>query len=98
MKRSQTGPLGMALVLASICTAGGVQKEGPRSAIQGPPNAAPGTRAEDEIAVRAANEAFVQAFRKNDAKAIASLFTEDGEAIDADGFAIQGRGALEEHY
>ncbi len=98
MKRSHTGLLGLALVLASVCTAGRAQNEGPRPPIQGTQSAAPVTRSEDEKAVRAANEAFAQAFQKNDAKAIASLFTEDGEAIDAEGLAIQGRRALEDHY
>jgi uncharacterized protein (TIGR02246 family) len=41
---------------------------------------------------------FARAFQQRDPKAIAALFTEDGEAIDAEGGTIQGRRALEEHY
>ena len=88
----------LALVLASVCTAGGPRTRLPASAIPGTPSAAPVGRSEDEKAVRAAGEAFAQAFQKNDAKAIASLFTEDGEAIDCRGFCDPGPRALEEHY
>jgi uncharacterized protein (TIGR02246 family) len=53
---------------------------------------------EDEQAVRASIDAFVQAFGKGDAAAIAAMFTEDGEAVDAEGDSIRGRQALAEHY
>jgi uncharacterized protein (TIGR02246 family) len=43
-------------------------------------------------------DAFTKAFQKGDATSIAALFAEDGEAIDAEGGAIQGRQSLEEHY
>ena len=43
-------------------------------------------------------DAFVEAFGKGDAKAIAAMFTEQGEAIDTDGAAIRGRESLEAHY
>jgi uncharacterized protein (TIGR02246 family) len=59
---------------------------------------APDTKAEDEKAIRSAVDAFVAAFAKGDAKAIAALFTEQGEAIDVGGEAIRGRGDLEAHY
>ncbi|HEY2155167.1 MAG TPA: SgcJ/EcaC family oxidoreductase, partial [Isosphaeraceae bacterium] len=52
----------------------------------------------DEKAVRGAIDAFAQAFARGDAKALAGLFTENGEAVDLDGEAIQGREALEAHY
>jgi uncharacterized protein (TIGR02246 family) len=52
----------------------------------------------DEKAIRGAVEAFAQAFAKGDAKAVAGLFTENGEAVGPDGDAIQGREALEAHY
>ena len=58
---------------------------------------APG-RLEDEKAIRAAVAAFVDSFAKGDAKAIAAMFTEQGEAIDTEGEAIRGREALEAHY
>jgi uncharacterized protein (TIGR02246 family) len=62
------------------------------------PAPVPPERAADEKAVRAATDAFVAAFAKGDAKAIAGLFTEQGEAIDVGGEAIRGREALEAHY
>jgi uncharacterized protein (TIGR02246 family) len=59
------------------------------------PNASPSA---EEAAIRASIEAFGQAFQKGDAHAIAAMFAQDGEAVDADGNAIQGREALEAHY
>ena len=59
---------------------------------------APNGRAEDEKAIRAGVDAFVGSFAKGDAKAIAAMFTEQGEAIDVGGEAIRGREALEAHY
>ena len=58
----------------------------------------PPGRAEDEKAIRAGVDAFVASFAKGDAKAIAAMFTEQGEAIDTEGEAIRGREALEAHY
>ena len=62
------------------------------------PAAVPAARPDDEKQIRVAIDAFAQAFLKADAKAIAELFTEDGEAVGAEGGTIQGREALEEHY
>jgi uncharacterized protein (TIGR02246 family) len=58
----------------------------------------PAGRAGDERAIREAIGEFTKAFQRGDAKAIVGLFTEDGEAVDAEGGTIQGRSALEEHY
>ncbi len=66
------------------------------AAADGP--AGPAVRPEDEKGIRAAIDAFAQAFGKGDARAIAGLFTENGEAVGDDGEAIQGRDALEGHY
>jgi uncharacterized protein (TIGR02246 family) len=52
----------------------------------------------DERAIRAVLDALVQALNKADTRAIAALFTEDGEAVDADGATLAGRQAIEEHY
>jgi uncharacterized protein (TIGR02246 family) len=62
-----------------------------------PAGTSPGTPA-DERVIRDSIEAFEQAFQKGDAPAIAAMFAEDGEAVDADGTTIQGRRAIEEHY
>ncbi len=58
----------------------------------------PPGRDEDEKAIRASVDAFNDSFAKGDAKAIATMFTEQGEAIDTEGEPIRGREALEAHY
>ena len=55
--------------------------------------------AEAEIAaIRAQSEAFVSAFNKQDAKAVAALWTKDGEYIDDAGRSFVGRDAIEKGY
>ena len=49
-------------------------------------------------AIRAGSEAFVAAFNKQDAKAIAALWTEDGEYIEESGRRFAGREAIEKGY
>jgi uncharacterized protein (TIGR02246 family) len=60
--------------------------------------ARPSVAPDDDRSIREALAAFAAAFQRGDARAIAGLFTEDGEAIDTEGGAIQGRPAIEEHY
>jgi uncharacterized protein (TIGR02246 family) len=55
-------------------------------------------RAADEEAIRKQSAALVQAFEKGDAKALASLWTEEGEYIDDDGTSYRGRAAIEVGY
>ncbi len=58
-----------------------------------------GQEAADETAdIRAQSEAFVAAFNKQDAKAIAALWTENGEYIDHTGNQFNGREAIEAGY
>jgi len=49
----------------------------------------------EERAIRAAVDAFANGYNAHDAKAVAALFAADGEAIDAEGSAAQGRAAIE---
>ena len=49
-------------------------------------------------AIRAEAEVFRKAFQSGDAKAIASLWTEDGEYIDPSGERLAGRAAIEKGY
>ncbi len=49
-------------------------------------------------AIRAEPEAFVAAFNKGDAKAVAALWTKDGEYIDDTGRRFIGRDAIEQGY
>ncbi len=62
----------------------------------------PGTQQEphaaDLAAIRGESEAFVAAFNKGDAKAVAALWTDDGEYIDDTGRHFTGREAIEKGY
>jgi uncharacterized protein (TIGR02246 family) len=93
MKRTVSAPLVVALATATLCGVGDSQ-EARREGVAAP---TPG-RSDDERTIRAAIDAFALAFQKGDARAIAALFSEDGEAIDSEGGTIQGRTALESHY
>src|SRR5262245_39003184 len=53
----------------------------------------------DELAViRQSSRAFVEAFDKGDAKAVALLWTEDGDFTDDGGRVFSGRAAIEKEY
>lgn len=85
--------------VAWTLTALGLLLAGPRIdlAAEGEAEPAPkrsSGRAADEKAIREAGAAFVRAYNAGDARAIADLFTEDAEAIDEDGRAVQGREAI----
>jgi uncharacterized protein (TIGR02246 family) len=60
--------------------------------------AEPLDKAKVEAALQKNAEAFVEAFDKGDAKAVAAFFTEDGDIIDQDGRQIKGRAAIEKTY
>jgi uncharacterized protein (TIGR02246 family) len=98
MKTTLPAVLGVLLAATALRAADEPPKNPPGGAVPNAPAAEPAARSEDEKAIRATTDAFAQAFQKGDAKAIAALFTEDGEAIDAEGEATQGRAALEQHY
>jgi uncharacterized protein (TIGR02246 family) len=53
-----------------------------------------GDRAADEAAIRANIAAFIKAYNAGDAKAIAALFTPDGQVEDKDGNVSEGREAI----
>src|SRR4051794_6606378 len=55
-------------------------------------------RADDEAAVRKATADFIKLVEKGDAKAVANLWTEDGEYIADDGTVTHGRAAIEAAY
>ncbi|QEG33503.1 YybH family protein [Bythopirellula goksoeyrii] len=59
---------------------------------------APATGSEVEQAVSESARQFVTAFNQADAKAIAALWTEDGEYIDEAGTRTVGRAAIEKQY
>jgi uncharacterized protein (TIGR02246 family) len=90
----------VALAAGTLCGVGDSQelrREGVGAAAGVAPAPAP-DQSKDDRAIREAVDAFAQAFQKGDAKVIAGLFAEDGEAIDSEGGTIAGRAALEEHY
>lgn len=61
--------------------------------------AAPGTADEKELAaIRATSTAFVEAFNKKDATAVASSWTADGEFIDDSGKRYSGRQEIADGY
>ncbi len=53
-----------------------------------------GSHTGDEAAIRANVAAFVKAYNAGDAKAIAALFTPDGQVVNKDGDASEGREAI----
>ncbi len=87
MNRKWTlGALGVAATALFVAEAAAQEL---KKAVPGPPG-----RAADEKAIREASAAFVRAYNAGDAKAIASLFTEDAEVVNEDGAPIQGRDAI----
>jgi uncharacterized protein (TIGR02246 family) len=99
MKRTFLAVLVVALVAGALWRVG-VSQEVRRERGDASTGSAvpPAARAEDDRAIREAIDAFTKAFREGNAKAIVGLFSEDGEAVDAEGNTIHGRSALEEHY
>jgi uncharacterized protein (TIGR02246 family) len=99
MKRSVSALLGMAIAAGGLCGAGDSQESGRDGGRPGPAGVSPAAgRPEDERAIRHSVDAFGQAFARGDARTIAGLFTEEGEAIDPEGATIKGRAAIEEHF
>ncbi|MBL9123246.1 MAG: nuclear transport factor 2 family protein, partial [Planctomycetaceae bacterium] len=60
--------------------------------------AADDARAADRTAVRGTVENFVKSFAARDAKALAALWTSDGEFQNVQGVTVQGREALEKAF
>jgi uncharacterized protein (TIGR02246 family) len=52
----------------------------------------------DEKAIRASETAFIEAFNRGDAKAVAALWTPDGRLADDQGRSFKGRKAIEDEY
>lgn len=59
-------------------------------------DADPGTK--NQAAIRQSAQAFTDAFNRGDAKAVAALWTKDGEYIDETGNRFAGRDAIEKEY
>lgn len=63
-----------------------------------PPKAVPEERQPDRAAVEKALADFSTAFQKGDGKAVAALWTAEGEYVADDGATFRGRAALEKSY
>lgn len=68
------------------------------AAKESPGGAAEKQQAVEEKAVRATAEAFVTAFDKGDAKALAAMWTSDCEYVDENGRIYRGRDSIEKEY
>jgi uncharacterized protein (TIGR02246 family) len=100
MSRTTSTLIAGTLTAVTLCAGGrsqDVRRDGVASAGAGAASQSV-VRSDEERAIREAIDAFSRAFQRGDARAIAGQFAEDGEAIDPEGNAIQGRQALEEHY
>ena len=62
------------------------------------PTRAPRCQSEDEKAIRAVDDAFVRDYNQGDSKALAALFTEDAEVVEAEGDRYQGRDLIERRF
>ncbi len=62
------------------------------------PAAAPADRKADEQALRQLIDAFTKSYNAGDAKALAAMFTVDGEIVEQSGETIHGRAAIEEFF
>src|SRR5262249_21654096 len=93
-----TGSLTLVGGLAAVLAIGFLSARG-HPASQ-PPAATGGDQAReaDREAIRQAGRAFVEAFNKGDAKAVAALWTEQGESIDEGGAVLRGRAEIEKAY
>ncbi|MFO0800915.1 MAG: SgcJ/EcaC family oxidoreductase [Gemmataceae bacterium] len=91
----------VALGLAALVVAGRHEASGrppvAASAVAQPP-AAPAERPTDQSGVTAAVAALAASFGRGDAKAVAALFTAEGEYTGDDGTSVRGRVALEKDY
>jgi uncharacterized protein (TIGR02246 family) len=84
--------LAVSALLLPTVQSGPAQQSAPSG--QGAPAQAQDQSA-DEAAIRANIEKFVKAYNAGNAKAIAALFTADGETEDKDGDVAEGRNAIE---
>ncbi|MBA4065520.1 MAG: hypothetical protein C0501_17750 [Isosphaera sp.] len=96
LPRTPAAPVALAGCLAA---AAWLALPGDRREAAGQPAAARAEdRPADRAAVRQALDQFTAAFRKGDGKAVAALFTTEGEYVGDDGTAIRGRAAVEKDY
>ncbi len=85
----------------ALIAAAQINAQAPRKSTAKPVAKAPAAadvRSAQIDAVKASAQAFADAFNKHDAKAVAALWTEDGEYVDETGQRFEGRAAIEREY
>jgi uncharacterized protein (TIGR02246 family) len=87
--------LGACLLGLALCA---VNRAPAQNAAAPAGGAAPAGAADAEQAIRASAQQFVAAFNKGDAKAVAALWTPDGDYVDELGELSSGREAIEQKY
>jgi uncharacterized protein (TIGR02246 family) len=86
------------LPVFALCGALAVGFLGARERQPTPAKSADGTHAADTEAIVKSSRDFESAFANGDAKAVASLWTDQGECEDANGEVVRGQGAIEKAY
>ncbi len=92
-------PVGLAVLAGWLTLTGshpGTAGQAPKTPAA--PAAQPEERKPDRAAVQKAIDGFAAAFQKGDGKAVAALWTAEGEYVGDDGTTIRGRAALEKDY
>ncbi|WP_339748754.1 SgcJ/EcaC family oxidoreductase [uncultured Rubinisphaera sp.] len=85
------------LLFAAVCLVGSVSSV--NSSAQDPKTSKVTKLQASEIAaIRQESKAFVTAFNNHDSKAVAALWTEDGEYIDEAGVTLSGQTEIEKAY
>jgi uncharacterized protein (TIGR02246 family) len=84
--------LALALGLAALLAAGGV------AALRTIPASAQEAKAEEKALDKERRDAFIAAYDKGDAKAVAAFWTPDATYVDPDGREHKGRAAIEKMY
>lgn len=86
------------LPVAALCGALAVGLLAARERQPAPAKSPDGARDADAEAITKSSRDFAAAFAKGDAKAVAALWTEQGECEDANGDVVQGREAIEKEF
>lgn len=86
------------LLAAGACGQAFAQSPTPKRAKPAAAAAGDSQPASADGAIRQSSQAFVEAFNKGDAKAVAALWTDDGDYTDESGRTFKGREAIEKEY
>jgi uncharacterized protein (TIGR02246 family) len=89
----------LAALCISFCCATGLHAQGaaPVDAVKSATSASPAEQ-EAAKAIHPTSQAFLDAFKRRDSKAIANLWTAEGDYLDEQGQRLHGRAAIEKEY